>query len=276
MSTKYNPIRKGAKHAVVPRSAKRFVNHRSASFPLYKRMKSYPHEQASLTVVRPIRDGGNILLNPNATYSLMNCQLQDFPRALNVATCYQFYRMTRCTLRFKPQYDTFATGGASKMSLYYMIDKAGALPTNLTIPAMQQLGAKSIQLDETNVEITWTPSVLNSAMYAGGGVGAASSSQYVISPWLSSNGLTVSPGPGAPSAIDHLGIYFAVEQVTANTQYSCDLECSFEYKKPYLQLPAPGAVEEIAIPVGAGAGPQLLKTTTTSNNTPTFINLSGE
>lgn len=248
-----NYHRKGAKYSLVPRSTKRYTESWRSRLPLYKRMKSHPHEQASCTVVRPVLINGAILMNPNVVFQLMNIQLQDFARAAQIANCYQFYRMTRVTLRVKPQYDTFATGGGSKMSLYYMIDKSGALPTNVTLAAMQQLGAKSIQLDEKNVEITWTPSVLNSAMYAGGGVGAASSSQYVISPWLSCNGLTVSPGPGAPSAIDHLGIYFVVEQVTANCQYSVDIECSFEFKKPYIQVPAPAQIGDIAVNAGANA-----------------------
>lgn len=195
---------------------------------------------ASLSVKRTITPAGGGNYGVNALYNLMNTQLIDYPRAVQVAGAYQHYRIKKITLTIKPVYDSFiaVAGNPGKMNLYYMIDKSGSIPTNITLEGLKSLGAKPRQLDENNRTISWSPSVLESAMYQGGGPGVSSASKYKVSPWLTTSANVVNPGVFVASGIDHLGIYWFVEQTPAGAgfQYSCEVEVQFEMKKPLTNL----------------------------------------
>lgn len=197
-------------------------------------------DMAALSVKRSMNVPGNPPTNflPNTLYSLMNTQLIDYDRAVLVARAFQHYKIKKITLTFKPSSDTFIPGGvATKPNLYYMIDKSGAIPTNASLEALKQMGAKPIQLDEKNLTVSWRPSVLESAMYLPGGAGNSSASKYKISPWLTTTASNVSPGVFVASAIDHLGIYWWLDQsITGGYQYSVECEVQFEFKKPLINL----------------------------------------
>lgn len=194
-------------------------------------------DMASLSVKRSLSVGPNPGFATNVLYSLMNTQLTDFTRATQVAAAYQHYRIKKITLTFKPSSDTFTPTQATKPNLYYMIDKSGAIPTNATLEALKQMGAKPIQLDEKNLTVSWRPSVLESVMYASGGVGASSASKYQISPWLTTSADNVSPGVFIPSGIDHLGCYWYVDQlIPQGYQYTVECEVQFQFKKPLINL----------------------------------------
>lgn len=188
---------------------------------------------ASCSVKRSMTTPQNTQFSSNVMYSLMNTQLTDYPRAVQIAKAYQHYRIKKVTLTFKPSYDTFAAGD-TKPRLYYMIDKSGAVSTNVNIEGLKGMGAKPKDLDEKSLVISWRPSVLESVMYAGGGVGASSASKYTISPWLTTNAAAVDPGLWVASGIDHLGLYWYVDQVVnaSGYQYSIECEVQFEFKKP--------------------------------------------
>lgn len=198
-----------------------------------KRSSNVP-DRASLSVKR------SLAVSPsqpgyatNTLYSLMNTQLLDYQRAVTVASAYQHYRIKKVSLTFKPSSDTFMVTQATKPNLYHMIDKSGSVPTNITLEGLKQMGARPKQLDEKNLVVQWSPSVLESVMYASGGVGAASSSKYKISPWLTTTADNVSPGAFVPNAVDHLGIYWYVDQaLTQGYQYTVECEVQFEFKKP--------------------------------------------
>lgn len=189
-------------------------------------------EYASLSCKRTLTapGGGNFAVN--TMYSLMNTQLTDFQRAVQVAGAYQHYRIKQVAVTFKPTYDTFQAGN-SKMNMYWMIDKAGAIPTNTNLEGLKQMGARPFQLDEKNHIIKWRPSVLESSMYTGG-LNNASPSKYLISPWLATTAVPLQPGAFVASGIDHLGLYWFCEQlVTATvTLYEIEVEVQFEFKKP--------------------------------------------
>lgn len=212
-----------------------------------KDVKDFASLSCKRTILTPTTPPAQF--NVNTLYSLMNTQLVDYPRAVSVASAYQHYRIKKVTLTIKPTFDTFL-GGASgtKMHLYHMIDKSGSVPTNIALEGLKAMGAKPKELDENNRVISWRPSVLESVMYAAGGVGAASSSKYKISPWLTTTADNVSPGVFAPSGVDHLGVYWYVEQLnTSGTQYQCEVEVQFEFKKPLTNInlsatPALGAI----------------------------------
>lgn len=176
----------------------------------------------------------------NTLYSLMNTQLIDYPRAVAVAQAYQHYRIKSIKLTFKPTFDNYlaAAGAVSKPNLYYMIDKSGSLPSNITLEGLKNMGARPKQLDEKNMTITWKPSVLESVMYSGGGVGLSASSKYRISPWLTTTADNIAPGPSPASGIDHLGIYWYMDQLSnpVGAQYTIEVECQFEFKKPVITV----------------------------------------
>lgn len=199
------------------------------------RKSSNVPEYASLSCKRTLQTGGNNFA-VNTLYSLMNTSLIDYQRAAQVAQAYQHYRIKKIQLTFKPTFDTFAQNGAqtmSKMHLYFMIDKAGALPTNVSIEGLKQMGARPFALDEKERIVSWRPSVLESSMYAPG-LGNTVASKYLISPWLSTAANPISPGAFVASGVDHLGIYWYCEQLLTpgNTVYEVEVEVQFEFKKP--------------------------------------------
>lgn len=203
-------------------------------------------DRASLSVTRSMEATGppGTQFSVNTLYSLMNTQLIDYPRAVTVASAYQHYRIKKITLRFKPSYDTFgalgigAPANQSKPILYHMIDKSGSVPTNASLEALKNMGAKPKQFDEKDHVVSWRPSVLEAVMYASGGTGASSASKYQISPWLTTSAANVSPGAFSPSGIDHLGCYWYLNQLagSASYQYSIECEVQFEFKKPLNNL----------------------------------------
>lgn len=192
-------------------------------------------DMASLSVKRSLSNGVN-QFSANVLYNLMNVQLMDYPRAVQVAQAYQHYRIKKVTLTFKPSSDTFAVGGATKPRLYYMVDKSGGVPTTITLEGLKEMGAKPKDLDEKDLVVSWRPSVLEAVQYAGGGVGATSPSKYTISPWLTTNAYTTDPAPWVASAIDHLGLYWYVDMLNAaGYQYSIECEVQIQFKKPLSQ-----------------------------------------
>ena len=103
-------------------------------------------EYASLSEQRTMSVSGGF--TTNNLYSLMNTSLDQFKRASTVAQGYQHYRIKYIKVSVKPTFDTYQTVGggpatiSSKPNLYYMIDKAGAIPTNITLEGLKQMGAK--------------------------------------------------------------------------------------------------------------------------------------
>lgn len=189
----------------------------------------------------------------NNLYSLMNTALSQFTRASQVAKGYQHYRIKYISLKIKPVWDAYVytgtPGSVGKPNLYYMIDKAGAIPTNITLEGLKQMGAKPCRFDEGPRTIGWRPSVLTADLTAAGGAPVVQGSQYKISPWLNTSDVSVFQ-PWNPSSIDHLGVYWYVEapiQGGGNQPYVVDVEVQFQFKKPLIAT-STGAVH--AVPAG--------------------------
>lgn len=166
-------------------------------------------------------------------YSNMSVSLVDYPRATKIAAGYQYYRINSVKMTYKPTFDTFS-GTQSKMNLYYMLDKSGSLPTNINLEGLKQMGARPRQLDEKNVVITYKPSVLEATMYAPG-LGNNVASKYKLSPWLATTAAPETPGAFVANGVDHLGIYYFVEQLIASSPpatFEIDIEVQFQFKKP--------------------------------------------
>lgn len=191
-------------------------------------------EYASLSVKRSLvgnQPGGTF--GAQTMYSLMNTALNQFPRAVQVAQAYQFFRIKRITLTVKPSYDTFQAtlGGATKPRLYWMLDKAGSIPTTITLEGLKDCGSRPTEIDENPRVISWKPSVLTSVM--DGPVAASIPAQYKISPWLATNNAPIVPG-FVPSSVDHLGIYWYMDMLInpEGYLYQVESEIQFEFKKP--------------------------------------------
>lgn len=224
------PRKYQAKRAAKPKRAFR-------KKPVRKSTKNVA-EYASLSENRTVlSSGGNLI---NTMYSLMNTSLDQFTRAPLVAQAYQHYRIKQITLKMKPPADTFISGTTvaySKPYLYHMIDKAGAIPTNITLEGLKQMGARPRALDEKPLTISWAPSVLQDAMVTGGAAPVAQGSAYKISPWLNTNNTSVGNIWNA-SSVDHLGVYWILEAPGAGSPpafvYEIDVEVQFEFKKPLI------------------------------------------
>jgi len=166
-------------------------------------------------------------------YNLMNTTLDQFPRAAQVAGAYQHYRIKKIAVTFKSSYDAFqaGAGAVTKPRLYYMIDKAGAIPTNIALEGLKQMGARPRELDESNIVVQWAPSVLEATMDV---VPASMPAKYRISPWLATNAQPLTPGAFVPSSIDHLGLYWYLDALNnpEGYQYQCEVEVQFQFKKP--------------------------------------------
>lgn len=186
----------------------------------------------------------------NTMYNLLNTQLVDYQRAVQVAQAYQFYRIKKVALTIKPTFDTFSSTTQSKMNLYYMLDKSGAVSTNITLEGLKQMGARPHSLDEKPFVISWSPTVLESAMFAPG-AGNNIQSKYQTSPWLTTVSNPIAPGGFAASQIDHLGVYWFIEQIANAGNPSpilIEVEVQFQFKKP-LASGITGATEAVSAKV---------------------------
>lgn len=190
-------------------------------------------DMASCSVKRSIKpQGPDAYFVQNQMYENRNVDLASYDRAVAVASAYQLFRIKKITLTLKPTQDSFiSTSPASKPNLYFMIDKSGALD-NPTLETLKQLGAKAIAFDEKPKVISWRPSVLTGDQSA---PNALASAQYKISPWLSTSANPMA-GVWQPSVIDHLGIWWYVEQLNTLTyQYTAEIEVQFQFKKPFFK-----------------------------------------
>lgn len=181
-------------------------------------------------------------------YANRTIQLADFPRASAIAAGYASFRITRVTLRFKPLSDTYIPGpGAAAVPYHYhMLDKSGAIPNNLTLENIKQMGGKPRRFDDKTIVVSWRPSVLTADLTQVG-VGAVAGSQYKLSPVLSTNANAANPAaPWAPSVVDHLGIYWYVAQANGvGNQYEVELEAQFAFMRPLVRTTGTTLAQEL-------------------------------
>jgi len=178
----------------------------------------------------------------NSLYMRRSVKLADFARASAVAKAYQYYRIKNIRITLRPTYDTTAPqtsqpiGGLVKPSLYYMLDKSGSIPLNVSLEGLKQMGARPIAFDEKPVKISYAPSVLS--LVDSNGMATSTGAQYKISPWISTNAVPGSAGALNPSTVDHLGVFWYNNMPNLNFEnqqkvfYTCEIECQFEFKKP--------------------------------------------
>jgi len=183
-------------------------------------------DYAGCSVKRSLVDG-----NTNTMYSYDNFQLKDFDRAVQIAQAYQKYRMTGIRVTWKPEYDTFAPGGggATKPFLYYMIDKSGSLPDNVTLESLKQAGARPIAFDENPISVTFKPAVLQATLNT---VAGSTYGGYKVSPLLSTNQNATTAGAWQASAIAHQGIKWYMDTAGSSLAVKIEVEVQFQFYKP--------------------------------------------
>lgn len=165
-------------------------------------------------------------------YNQQTMSIAQMARARTVANCYQYYRLKWVEIKITPSYDTFTVpgGGPGSPYFYYMIDKGGSIPNNITSETMKRLGCKPIRLDDKTITIRFKPSVLVDTNFNAAS-GAVSSNMYKISPWLNTNS---APDAGVflISQVLHRGINFFAENNGANIPFHGQITYHWDFKKP--------------------------------------------
>lgn len=203
-------------------------------------------------------------------YANRTYQLADFPRASAIAANYASFKITKIQMKFKPLSDTYIPGGPGTFGIpyiYTMLDKSGAIPLNTTLENLKQMGAKPRRFDDKTIVVSWKPSVLT-ANLTQVGVGATAGSQYKLSPTLSTNANAGNPTvPWQPSVVDHLGLYWFVEQANGQgNQYNVEVEVQFQFMRPLVLASGSQSAQELGYavkddsPDGIVGGPDTLRT----------------
>lgn len=192
---------------------------------LRKSKRNNVPDKASCSVTRTLA-----LANTNQMYAFDSFQLADFQRASDIARNYQRFRMTGIKVTWKPVYDTYsAATPQQKPNLYYIVDKSGSLPDNITLEALKQSGARVVAFDEKPIHVRWRPSVLNETLNI---AGAPSASGFKVSPLLATNGNATNPGLWIPSTVAHQGLKWYMEAGGAAQTLNMEVEIQFEFFKP--------------------------------------------
>lgn len=175
----------------------------------------------------------------NTPYVLQNIALTNSARAKTIAQGYQFYRITKVEVKWKPLVDTFTGAGVlSVPNLYYMVDKANTFPSNSTIDTLKQAGAKAVRLDDKIITRSFKPAVhlASDDGAPGPATTVETAGMMKVSPWITTNANAGGVGMvWTPNSVDHRGLIFIVEQQAAdNAQSVCTVEVilHYEFKKP--------------------------------------------
>lgn len=181
----------------------------------------------------------------NTPYELSDINLSQFDRLTNIAKNYQYFRLTKVHMKFKPAQDTFVANGERVPYFYYVINKAenlnifaGALGFN----QMRDAGARAIRFDDKTINVAWKPRVpqLTAAdSTATPTISYAMASR--VSPWLPTNGAANQDPLGwVASTVPHKGILYGVEAnaLMADRTYNVEITVEAQFKKPLSVVPS--------------------------------------
>lgn len=150
--------------------------------------------------------------------------MTDLLRTKALMQVYQYYRITSVEMRFKPQTDTYAAGGAAQLPyLYFQYDKSGTL-SGLNAQGFEAIGTKAIRLDDKTISRKWKPSVITDT-------GITGTTQFKVSPWLPTYVNAV-----LNDTVAHYGaIYYISKQTPSDaTGYDVDVVVNVQFRKPNL------------------------------------------
>lgn len=191
----------------------------------------------------------------NTVYTLDQIRLSQFDRMTAIARNYQYFRITKVEMKFKPFADTFApgTGGTvvnqSVPYLYTLVNKGNVLNT-ASFNALRDAGAKPRRFDEKTLTVSWKPAVLLGIQDYSSVITPVSTTVFnmkKVSPWLATSlNAGQRSATWAASTVDHTGILYGVEQDLAGTTgqlpFGVEITAYFEFKGP---LNAPGVGTEV-------------------------------
>lgn len=233
--------------------AKRPAGKRKARARKSQNVKEFA--SASVTASLVGLTSGTMYLSPNLS-------LDQYSRAVGIARQYQRFRIKSVTLRIKPNMDSItsvAAGAPQKAYVYFMIDKNGTIPNNVTLEGLKQAGARPYALDEKPFHRTFAPAVHTLTSEPAGLT--SQFSQFKTSPWLTTNDNPNNVGNWNPNTTTHYGYKLFIEQVGAITTFNAEIEVQFEFIKPLAALlsAVPPTIMEYAVidesPDGIEGGP---------------------
>lgn len=204
-------------------------------------------DKASASVKISLTDPQGAPFVVNRMYDLHAITLAQYPRAVQIAGAYQFYRIKQVALTYKIGYDTYqaVAGGPTRPQFYFMLDKSQSIPQNVALEGLKQMGARPSACDEKPIVRSWSPTVLTEEQTIGGPTAA----KYMTSPWLNTNGNNL--GAFNASTVQHNGIYWYVQMDATggvNYQYTVEMEIQFEYKKPLWTQSTSSVASQGAVP----------------------------
>lgn len=188
-----------------------------------------------------IKENYTVSIQDGNTTFFRSISLADasYDRAQACAAAFQEFRIKYVKFTFQPSADTFPLAAGNVIpQMYFMIDRANAVPTNATLTTLKDMGAKVQRFDDKNRTIRFKPSVLISGQSA---AGVDTAAQIKITPWLSTNANSGNPGAAwAPSQIDHQGLVCYITKVnplTPAVAVNVDVEVVFQFRKPLWRVP---------------------------------------
>lgn len=220
--------------------------------PLIRRKRVFSRnvpEYASCSVSRTLQGAPGSDFLSGVFYQYRNISLADFPRAVQVAQAYQFFRIKSIKYTFKTYADTYATGGAGRPNLYWLIDRGQNLVNTsaYTLENLKQMGCRPTACDERPKSFVFRPAV-NEAIL-GNAASATLWSKPRLSPWLSTYQNASTASPWTPSQVPHSGMCWVMEQANPpnGPTYGVDIEVQFQFMKPLVQLEtsAPQAIKAV-------------------------------
>lgn len=132
-------------------------------------------------------------LIPAATTTCHSQNIQDFPRALDVARNFMFYRISKVEYIYTPYYNTFQqaqTGSSSDAvgaPLFYMLmNRTGTLNSLTTLSNLEACGAKPRKFTKA-IRVAYKPNLLQNIVVSSGGNGDVPSvigAEPVYDKWL--------------------------------------------------------------------------------------------
>lgn len=190
----------------------------------------------------------------NGLFRIDDICLQQFDRLTQIGRAYQFFRINKVEMKFKPLADTFTAPGVLQpgnwMSVpyfYALINKSDSLNASITgFDGLRDAGVKPRRMDDKTITVSWRPTVALGASISETN-NTMSYAAYRTSPWLSTNKNVMIPGGVStwlPSEVPHLGIIYGVEQeYTGNDvlPYGVEITVHAQFKKPLVFSVDPNA-----------------------------------
>lgn len=222
--------------AYVPRAMTRRPRGRTSGVPEWASCSE------KITLDYASATGANKAFSFNQVYNMYNTSLLSTNRAAVIAQGYQYFRIKKIRLQFKPEVEDYVPGSAMPY-LYFQIDRAGQCINYGNANQFRALGCKAHRFDKVYT-IEFKPGVLQGVL-DNQPSGSTPFAKPLLSPWLATNQNNYISGPTGvwqPSEVDHTGIAWMVECRSAagvalpNIFYHVDVEIELEFKKPLQQV----------------------------------------